>query len=93
MKQAEDNYKPVRTGNVLSSNYVEYKSNGNKDKAILIEDYLGKFESYLKYLIDNHKTQREWKIQLGMTINFSCSKDSNETRIMHTKSNNISYHR
>ena len=31
----------------------------------------------------------EWKIQLKMTINFISSKDSDETRNMHTKSNNI----
>ena len=45
-----------------------------------------------KYLIDiinDYKTQGEWKIQLTMEINFISSKDSNETRIMHTKSYNI----
>ena len=26
-KPKEDNYKPVRIGNVFSSNYIEYKSN------------------------------------------------------------------
>ena len=26
-KQEEDHYKPVRIGNVFSSNYIEYKSN------------------------------------------------------------------
>ena len=31
----------------------------------------------------------EWKIQLKMAINFISSKDSDETRTMHTKSNNV----
>ena len=31
----------------------------------------------------------EWKIQLTMSINFISSKDSDETRNMHTKSDNI----
>ena len=31
----------------------------------------------------------EWKIQLTMVINFISSKDSDETRTMHTKSNNV----
>ena len=36
------------------------------------------------------KTKSEWKIQLTMTINFTSSKpDSDETRIMHEKSNNV----
>ena len=35
------------------------------------------------------ETSSEWKIQLTMAINFISSKDSNETRAMHTKSNNV----
>ena len=35
------------------------------------------------------ETSSEWKIQLTMAINFISSKDSNETRTMHTKSNNV----
>ena len=35
------------------------------------------------------KTCSEWKIQLTMTINFISSKDSDETRTMHTRSNNV----
>ena len=36
-----------------------------------------------------HITQSEWKIQLTMAINFISSKDSEGTRTMHTKSNNV----
>ena len=39
--------------------------------------------------IIEHKTKIEWKIQLTMTINFISSKDSDETRTMHAKSNNV----
>ena len=35
------------------------------------------------------KTSSEWKIQLTMAVNFISSKDSDETRTMHTKSNNV----
>ena len=35
------------------------------------------------------ETSSKWKIQLTMAINFISSKDSDETRIMHTKSNNV----
>ena len=31
----------------------------------------------------------EWKVQLTMAINFISSKDSDETRIMHIKCNNV----
>ena len=41
-------------------------------------------------MINDHKNQSEWKIQLTVAINFISSKpDSDETRIMYTKSYNI----
>ena len=41
-------------------------------------------------MINDHKNQSEWKIQLKTAINFISSKpNSDETRIIHTKSNNI----
>ena len=41
-------------------------------------------------MMNDHKTRREWKIQLTMSINFISSKDSGKTRNLHTqKSNNI----
>ena len=45
---------------------------------------------YLMDMINDHKNKGEWKIQLTAVINFISSKpDSDETRIVHTKSNNI----
>ena len=40
-------------------------------------------------MTDDLKTQGEWEIQSTISINFISSKDSNETRTMHTKSDNI----
>ena len=40
-------------------------------------------------MINNHKALSEWKIQLIMRINFVSSLDSNELRILHTKSDNM----
>ena len=42
----------------------------------------------LSDIINDHKTQDEWKIQLTMKTDFISSKDSNETRTMHTASDN-----
>ena len=44
---------------------------------------------YLSNVINDHKTRREWKIQLTMSINFISSIDYDETRNFVTKSNNI----
>ena len=35
----EDYYKPIRIGNAFSSNYIDYESNGDKDKKLSIKDY------------------------------------------------------
>ena len=40
-------------------------------------------------MIDNHKNQGKWKIQLVIAINFVFTEDSDETRTMHTESDNI----
>ena len=39
--------------------------------------------------ITEHKTQGEWAIHLTMAIKFISSKDSNDNRTMHEKSNNV----
>ena len=75
-KPKKDSYKRIRIGNAFSSNYIEYKSNGDKDKTLSIKDYIDEIKSYLSDMINNHKTQGEFKIQLTMAINFFSSKDS-----------------
>ena len=46
-------------------------------------------EPYLRELINDYKSKGEWKIQLTAQINFiSLRPDSDETRVMHTKSDN-----
>ena len=40
-------------------------------------------------MINNHKTQDEWKIHRTMAITFFSLKDSEEIRTMHSKSDNI----
>ena len=53
-------------------------------KTLSNEDYLNVIRKYLSNIINNHKTQDEWKIQLTMKINFISAKYSKETRTMHT---------
>ena len=48
----------------------------------------GEWKVHSSNEVIDYKTQGEWKIQL-MLINFISSKDSDEIRIMHAKSNNI----
>ena len=39
---------------------------------------------YLNDIINDRKSQGEWKIRLAMSINFISSKGSDETHTMHT---------
>ena len=103
----EDCYKPIITNSAFNNNYIQYESKGNKDKILTVNEYFDIIRSYLSDIINDrktqgewrihsgdtiikNKTQSEWKIQLIMVINFiSSKKDSDETRTMCTKSDNI----
>ena len=85
----EDYYKPIQTNRAFNGNYIEYESKGDKDKNLLPKEYFDIIRPYLRDMINDHKTRREWKIQLTMQINFISSKDSEETRTMHTEKRNI----
>ena len=64
----EDYYKPIITNSAFNSNYIEYESKGDKDKTSSIKEYFNIIRPYLSDIINNHKTQGEWKTQLTMTI-------------------------
>ena len=61
-------YKPVRVSNFWSNNYVQYKSNGDNNKTLSVEEYLDKIRPYLKD-INNLKKSDTWKIQLTLANN------------------------
>ena len=84
----EDYYKPALVKSGYNNNYIQYESNG--DKILTVKEYLSLIESSLADMINNYKSKGEWKIQLTAEINFTSLKpDSNEKRIMYTKSDNV----
>ena len=60
-----------------------------KAKETKIKIYLDMIRPYVRDLINDRKTGREWKIQSKMRSNFISHKDSEETRTMYTMSRNI----
>ena len=60
------------------NNYIEYESNGDKDKNLSIEEYLNKVEPYSKDIIIDLQKPDIWKNQLTIVINFISSKDTNK---------------
>ena len=80
-------YEPTIVNSGYNNKYIEYRS--ERDKLLTVEEYLALIEPYLRELINDYKSKGEWKIQLTAQINFiSLRPGSDETRIMHTRSNN-----
>ena len=48
-------YKSIRVGNFWSSNYIEYESNGGRNKTISTEIYLNKIRAHWRDIINNLK--------------------------------------
>ena len=85
----KDYYKPTEVKSAFDCSYMLYESEGDQDYRLSIDEYLNIIRPYLKDMIDNHKYKGEWKIQLSMRIIFVSFTNANETREMHTKSDNI----
>ena len=91
-KEEENHYKPVRVSNVWRKNYIEYKSNGDRNKTLSVDEYLNKIRPYLKDIINNLRKSDTWNIQLTIANNFIDNDediDNDEVRLMHSKSDNI----
>ena len=83
----KDYYKPRLVKSGYNNNYIQYESKG--DKILTLKEYLALIEQYLRELINDFKNKGEWKLQLIAEINFiSLESGSDETRVMHTKSDN-----
>ena len=83
----KDYYKPTLIKSGYNGNYVQYESKG--DKVLSLKEYLALIENYLRELINYYKNKGEWKLKLIAEINFiSLKPGSDETRIMHTRSDN-----
>ena len=84
---SEDYYKPIIVNSASNNNYIQYESRG--DTILKFKEYLSMIEPYLVDMINDYKNKGERIIQLTAEINFiSFKRDSNETRIMHAKSDN-----
>ena len=77
----DDNYyKPALVKTSFKDGYKYYESRRDKDK----KQYIYKIITYLRDLINDHKTNgnnsNEWKMQISMHVNFISSNDTGEIR-------------
>ena len=73
----------------MSTNYTEYESKGDRNKALSVEKYLTKIRPYLQDNINDLKKSDTQKIQLTIAINFISSIDNDEEHVVHSKIDNI----
>ena len=74
-EEGENYCKPVRVSNFWSNNYIESKSNEDRNKTLSVKKYLYKIRPYLKNIIINLKKFDTRKIQLTIANNFLSSID------------------
>ena len=86
--QGDYSYKAIRVGKTWNNSYIKYESNGHRNKNLSVKEYLGKIKLYLMDITIDIQKSGTWKIQLTMAINFISSKDVDEERVIHSKSNN-----
>ena len=76
----------IRVGSFWNKNYIEYESNGNRNKSLSLKEYLNEVNLYLKDIIVTSTVI--WKFQ-SVATNLISSKDNDKEQVMHWKGDNI----
>ena len=63
-----DYYKPIIINVTFNNNYIQYESKENRDKILTPSEYLDMIRPYLSDIINDQKTQGEWRINSGNTV-------------------------
>ena len=79
----------MRVSNIWNDNYIEYESNGDKNKTLSIKEYPDVNNLYLKNITDDLQKFDGWKIPLTIAINFIPSKDIDNDSVMHSNNDNM----
>ena len=79
----------IKVSNFWNNNYIEYESNGDRNRNLSLDEYLNEIESNLRNIIIDFQSSDTWKIQLTIPINFISSKDVEKECVKHSGSDNI----
>ena len=90
-QEEKDYYKPKRVSNFWNNYYIEHESNSDKNRNLSLDEYLYKIKPYMRNIIIDLQNSDTWKNQLTIAINFISSKDAEEERVIHSRSNNIKF--
>ena len=63
-EKEDDYYKQTSLDNFWNNNYIKYKSNSDRNKNLLIKEYLNKIKPNLRDMIIDSQKSCAWKVQL-----------------------------
>ena len=87
-EKEKNHYKSVRLRNFWSNNYIEYKSNSDRNKTLSIEECLDTIRPYLKYIINNLKSLSRKSSINNRGVKFIFLIDNDKERKIHSNSDN-----
>ena len=61
-QEQKDYHKPKKVSNFLNNNYIEYESNGDKNRNFLLDKHLNKIKLQLRDIIIDLQNYDRWKI-------------------------------
>ena len=67
-KREEDHYKRTSVNSFWNYNYIKFEINGDRNKNLLVKEYLKEIKPYLKDVISDLQKSGTGKIQLTMAI-------------------------
>ena len=71
--------------NFWSNNYIEYESNGDRNKTLSNEKHLNKIRPYLTDITTDFEKSDTWELILTIAINFISFNNYDKGRVMHSK--------
>ena len=74
LNKEEDYYESKRVRNVWNNNYIEYESNGDKNRNLSLDEYRNKIKTYLRNMIINLQNSAAQNIQLQLKLTLFLQK-------------------
>ena len=72
----------MKVGSSWIKNFIEYESNGDRNKNLSVKECFNKIKLYLRDIMIDLQNSGTWKAQLTIAISLISSKDVDEYRVV-----------
>ena len=72
----------MKVGSSWIKNFIEYESNGDRNKNLSVKECFNKIKLYLRDIMIDLQKSGTWKVQLTIAINLISSKEVDEDRLV-----------